>query len=215
MIVAIDGHAAAGKTTVSSLVAEGLNCPILQSGLIYRALGWKALQEGIDLVDERALTELAEHTSIELRLEDNSALVDGCDVTDSLRTSEVDGAASAVAGFHPVRKQLMPLQRMAACGGDIVAEGRDMGSVVFPEAEFKFFLTAPLEVRAERRRNQLARQGEDVPLEKIIKQIAERDEKDAAREFSPLIAAPDAIGIDTAGRDASAVAEEILATVKT
>lgn len=212
MIVAIDGEAGAGKTTVAALVAEKLGCPILESGSLYRALACKALREGADTSNEQEITTLADRTSIDVRYRKvgNSVLVDGRDVTAELGGQDIGEAASAVAGFRGVRHRLLPMQRRAVERGDLVAEGRDMGSVVFPDAEFKFFLKASLDVRAERKRGQLETREKEVPFEKVRERLRERDERDAGREWSPMKVAPDALVIDTSETDAESVVDIIL-----
>ena len=212
MIVTIDGEAGAGKTTVAALVAGKLGCPILESGSLYRALACKALREGADTSSEQEIIALADRTSIDIRYQKvgNSVLVDERDVTAELGDQDVGEAASAIAGFRGVRHWLLPMQRRAAERGDLVAEGRDMGSVVFPDAEFKFFLKASLDVRAERKRDQLEMRKKEVPFEKVRERLRERDERDAGREWAPMKAAPDAVVIDTSETDAESVVDMIL-----
>ncbi len=212
MIIAIDGEAGAGKTTVAALVAEKLGCPILESGSLYRALACKALRKGTDTSSEQETAALANETSIDIRYRKtgNSVLVDGRNVTAELGEPGIGEAASAMAGFREVRHRLLPIQSRAGEHGDLVAEGRDMGSVVFPDAEFKFFLKASLDVRAERKLAQLETRGEKIPFERMREQIEERDERDANREWSPMKAAPDARVIDTSETDAGSVVDIIL-----
>jgi cytidylate kinase len=215
MIVAIDGEVGSGKTTVSSLVAERLDTPLLESGSIYRALAWKAVREGTEM-SEDALAALAEKTEIDIRYTPggNTLFVDGTDVTGELRTPDIDRASSAVSRFQRVRDAMMELQKKAAELGDLVAEGRDMGTVVFPDAEFKFFLTASIEVRTERRRLQLEARGIAVPAEEVRRQIEDRDTNDTQRVHSPLMPAKDAVRIDTTSMDAQAVTALILEKVE-
>lgn len=209
MIVAIDGEAGAGKTTVATRVAETLGCSVLESGSLYRALAWKALKESADASNEEEITALAERTSIDIGA-GNSVLVDGKDVTAELSGPDVGEMASAVAEFRGVRRWLLPMQRKTAERGDLVAEGRDMGSVVFPDADFKFFLKASLDVRAKRRQGQMETQGKKIPLERIREQVGERDERDSGRKLSPMKPASDALVIDTTETDTDAVVDMIL-----
>lgn len=212
MIVAIDGEAGAGKTTVSAAVAGHLGCSVLESGSIYRALAWKALEEGIDPSDEESIIRLIEETSMEIRCGSRGSrvFIGARDVTENLREPRVGEAASAVASIHGVRQRLMPLQKEAAGRGDLVAEGRDMGTVVFPGADHKFFLKASLDVRTERRRQQLGTQGRNVSSEAVRKEVRERDERDAGREWSPMKAASDAVVIDTSDKDIESVVGMIM-----
>lgn len=215
MIVAIDGEAGAGKTTVAALVAKAAGCRILESGSLYRALGWKALREDADPLNEKEITRLAEETCIDVLYGDsgNTVLVDGRDVTRELGGPQVGAAASAVGEIRRIRRMLLPIQRKAAEHGDLVAEGRDMGSVVFPEADFKFFLKASLDVRAQRRSRQMEAQGKRMSFEEIREQVADRDERDTGREWSPMRVAADAVVIDTSEKDAESVVDTILSRV--
>ncbi len=215
MIVAIDGEVGSGKTTVSSLVAERLDMPLLESGSIYRALAWKALRERTDIVED-ALAALAKKTDIRIRYTPggNTVSVDGTDVTGELRSPEIDRASSSVSQFQHVRDEMMQLQKKAAEQGDLVAEGRDMGTVVFPDAEFKFFLTASIEVRTERRRLQLEAKGVVLTADEVRRQIEDRDMNDTRRIHSPLMPAKDAIRIETSAMDAEATAALILEKIE-
>ena len=212
MIVAIDGEAGAGKTTVAACVAEALGCSILESGSLYRALAWKALKEGLDTSNEEEITSMADRTSLNIG-PNSSVLVDGNDVTAELSGPDVGKAASVVAGFGGVRRWLLPMQRRMAEHEDLVAEGRDMGSVVFPDADFKFFLEASLDVRAKRRQDQMETRGKKIPLERIIEQMGERDERDYGRKLSPLEIASDALVIDTTETNTDTVVDMILKRV--
>jgi cytidylate kinase len=215
MIVAIDGEVGSGKTTVAGLVAEKLGAPLLESGSIYRALAWKAIREGTD-ISEDELAALAENTAIEVEFSrhGNRVKVDGTDVTGELRGPEMDKASSDVSRFRRVRKVMLGIQRKAARKGCLVAEGRDMGTIVFPDADFKFFLTASLDVRAERHRRQMEAVGRNVPFEEVVRQVENRDANDTRRVWSPMVPAKDAVLIDTTDVDAESVAALILQKVE-
>jgi CMP/dCMP kinase len=200
MIVAIDGPAGAGKSSVARGVADALGFTYLNSGSMYRAVGLLTLREG------GAASEHAERMRLELG---DRVLVDGEDLTEALRTAEVSEAASRVATNQRVRDALVAKQRELLTGGDWVVEGRDIGTVVVPEAAVKVFLTASPEERARRRAAEL---GTDV--ETVLRDQALRDATDAGREHSPLRKAPDAIEIDTTGRGVEDVVAQIVGLVR-
>jgi cytidylate kinase len=214
VVIAIDGPVGAGKSTMARRLAEALGFIHIDSGAMYRALGWKALAAGVDLADHAALAALA--ASTEIRIVPGAAgfrlLVDGEDVTGSLRTPAVDQAASRVSTCPAVRERLVALQRTMAREGGVVMDGRDIGTVVFPDADLKFFLDADLEVRAARRWQDLQTAGAGLDAAAVRREVAERDARDRGREVSPLQPAPDAIRIDTTRLDAEAVLAAMLAT---
>ncbi|NPD31225.1 (d)CMP kinase [Eggerthellaceae bacterium zg-1084] len=203
MIVAIDGPSGAGKSTVSKLVAERLGFSCLDTGAMYRCVAWRAAQEGVDLGDQAQLGRIAREARIEFVHEPGSiaaraVLVDGCDVTAQIRTAQIDRAVSAVSAVVAVREALVDQQRAIGAGGNFVVEGRDIGTVVFPQAEVKVFLTASNEERARRRVAQNAERGVgSVDFDEVLADIVARDARDEARAASPLVAADDATLIDS------------------
>ena len=197
MIVTIDGPAGSGKSTAARMLAKRLGIRFLDTGAMYRAVALECLRAGIDPADEPAAGKLAQSLWIEFDREQDRILCNGEDVTDSIRTTEVTNASSKVALIPAVRSAMVTLQRKAAAGDDIVSEGRDQGTVVFPEAEFKFFLTASDEVRADRRRRDLHASGDAISREDMLAQLRERDERDKGRPVAPLRPADDAVVIDT------------------
>jgi cytidylate kinase len=196
MVVAIDGPAGAGKSTVARAAAQALDFTYLDSGAMYRAVGLRLLEQG------GAASEAAAAMDIELG---DRVLADGRDVTDAIRTPEVAEAASRVATNQAVRAALVEKQRGLMADGDWVAEGRDIGTVVAPEAEVKVFLTADPDERARRRAAEL---GTDV--ETVLRDQALRDAQDSGREHSPLLAAPDAVELDTSGLEVDEVVARIV-----
>jgi len=198
LIVAIDGPVGSGKSTVARRVAELLGYAYLDSGAMYRAVAWKALRENTPLDREEKLAALAGATRIDLVSTDGGyrVLVDGADVTEQIRTAEVAQAASKVAVVAGVRTVLVSEQRRAAQRGGVVMEGRDIGTVVFPDAELKIFLDAAVEVRAERRRLEHAQKSERLEFSEVLEEVHQRDRRDRERAVSPLVRAGDAVLVD-------------------
>ncbi len=215
MIIAIDGPAASGKSTVAKAVAKRLGFEYVDTGSMYRALTWKALKEGIDVSDEKALARLAKASRIAfLRPADEEfrVLIDGQDVTEEIRSPKVSGAVSAVSKVPEVRREMVEMQRgFKREGRSLVVEGRDIGTVVFPDAELKIYLTATARERARRRYRELIGKGFEVELEVIERDIIARDKLDSTRRVSPLVKAPDAVTIDTTGMSVGQVVDEIVA----
>lgn len=199
-VIAIDGPAAAGKGTVARRLAEILQFHYLDSGKIYRAVAVEALARGLSPADEDAMGALAERLAAE-----DAPLRPG------LERPEAGAAASRLAKIPAVRAALLPLQRRRRRAPGLVADGRDMGTVVFPDAILKVFLTAKLRVRAERRRRQLAEKGMHATMSSVLTDLRQRDRQDRARAGSPLVAAADAFAADTSRRGADAVARELAA----
>ena len=210
--VAIDGPAGAGKSSVARAVAKELGFRYLDTGAMYRAVALAALEAGVDVDDEVALGELVGKISIEM--EDEIVRVDGRDVTSLLRAKDVTSHAARVARHLVVRQALVDLQRSLAAAGDVVMEGRDIGSEVLPEAEAKFFLTASLSERAERRSKQLGLPTDPASLAELERDIESRDRSDTERMVSPLVRAPDATVIDTTGMSLDEVAGRIAGMVR-
>ncbi len=205
MIITIDGPAGSGKSTAAKELAKDLEFDFLDTGAMYRAIGWYALNNSLEQNQE--LVESLE--SLELKLDQEKVFINGQDVTGQLRNSAVTEKASLVAIIPQVRECLVKLQREFASGKNIVSEGRDQGTVVFPDADFKFYLTASVKKRAERRLKELSQDEEECCLEEIEKQIRERDNRDSTRDSSPLRIADDAIQIDTSEMVISDVVDKL------
>ncbi|RMD78000.1 MAG: (d)CMP kinase [Gammaproteobacteria bacterium] len=214
-VIAIDGPSGSGKGTVSRLVARRLGWHLLDSGALYRLVGLAALRRGLPLDDAEALGRLARELPAAFREDPASGelrvLLEGEDVTEALRGEGCAAAASRVAALPPVREALLERQRAFRRPPGLVADGRDMGTVVFPDAPLKVFLTASREARALRRYKQLKEQGADVRLGAILEELAERDARDSTRSISPLRPAPDAVTVDTTGLSVEQVVERVLA----
>ncbi len=210
-VVAIDGPAGAGKSTVAQLAARKLGCTYIDTGAMYRAVAWKALRQKQPVTDDLILSVLPD-IRIELHYEDGKTkvFVDGREVTGEIRTPEINKIVSQVAMLGPVREKLVELQRKMAEQGSVLMDGRDIGTHVLPNADVKIFLTASIEERARRRAKELQEKGYDVKIEEIQRDIAARDKKDSEREISPLMQAEDAILLDTTSLDINQVVEKIL-----
>lgn len=216
LIVAIDGPAGAGKSTVARAVARRLDLLFLDTGAMYRAITWKALSQGLALDDADAMTRLARESQIALIPgEDGDRVrIDGQDVTDAIRMPEVTRNVSQVAAHAGVREVLVDRQRELGKGGGVVAEGRDIGTVVFPQAPVKIFLVASPMERARRRAKDLEAKGHAVDLDELAAEIARRDAYDSNRAVSPLKAAEDAVRVDTDQLSAEQVVDRILAIAR-
>jgi cytidylate kinase len=212
LIIAIDGPSGAGKGTVARAVARELGYRHVDSGAMYRALGWKARQEGIPLDDEPAVTALAKRTRISVS--NAQVTIDEADVTRAIRTPGIDRAAAAVARLPKVREVLVGLQRSLGVEGGIVMEGRDIGTVVFPAAHVKIYLDADPEERARRRAGDPAHSGGPTAVADVATLLTARDEIDRTRAVSPLYAAPDAVVVDTTGKSITDVVGEVLAVIR-
>ncbi|GLQ30760.1 (d)CMP kinase [Litoribrevibacter albus] len=200
-VLTIDGPSGSGKGTVAKILAQKLEWDLLDSGALYRLVAYGALKHGIELDDEQSLSELALNLDVEFRLEEGSELLipvfEGEDVSKKIRTETCGDAASKVAALTPVRDALLDRQRAFATEAGLIADGRDMGTVVFPDAPVKVYLSASAEERAERRYNQLKSSGESVSIAAILDEIKARDARDMNREVAPLKPAADAIEIDS------------------
>ncbi len=197
--VAIDGPAGAGKSTVAKRVATELGYALVDTGAIYRSVALLATRRGVSYADEAGLERIVRELEIDFHFEDgkNHVRVHGEDVTDAIRTPEVSQGASQVSAKKPVRQGLLSLQRRLAGDGGAVLEGRDIGTVVCPDAEVKFFLSASVEERARRRHAELAERGDPPPLERVLAEVRERDARDEGREHAPLKPADDAVVLDS------------------
>ncbi len=211
-VITIDGPAGAGKSTVSKALAKRLQYLYLDTGALYRALAYKALRESAPVNDPDALERLCSSTQIRLKNVDGkmAVYVDGEDVGDKIRTEDIGLAASTLSGFKVVRNKLLSLQRQAGAKGGVVAEGRDMGSVVFPRADFKFYLDADLQERSRRRHQELSQKSGQIEMDRIIRDMRARDEQDSQRKIAPLTAAADAVIIDSTFLTVSEVVEMII-----
>ena len=212
LIVAIDGPSGAGKGTVARTVSAALGYRHIDTGAMYRAVGWKALRDGLSLDDEAAVAGLAERAHIDM--DGGAVIIDGHDVTTAIRTPEIDRAATAVARLPRVRAALVARQRTMGAGGGVVMEGRDIGTVVFPDADVKIYLDASAEERARRRVNDPAHSGGRSGQAAVAEAIAARDRSDTTRTASPLTIAPDAVRIDTTTMSIDDVVSEVLALVR-
>ena len=211
LISAIDGPSGAGKGTVARAVAAELSYRHVDSGAMYRAVAWKALYDEVPLEDEDEVTRLAARAVIELL--PSAVVIDGHDVTRDIRTPRIDRAATAVARLPGVRGVLVNRQRALAANGGIVMEGRDIGSVVFPNADLKIYLDASPEERARRRANDPAHSGGSAVVAEVATALTARDELDRTRTTSPLYVAPDAVVVDTTDKNVQQVVDEVLALI--
>jgi cytidylate kinase len=216
LIIAIDGPVGSGKSTLARRVAELMGYAYIDTGAMYRALALKALRRGLSLDATDHLVALARETRVDLRAQDGTQRVflDGEDVTAPIRTPEVSQGASKVAVVPGVRQVLVAEQRRAGEQGGVVMEGRDIGSVVFPDAGLKIFLTASPEVRAERRWREHQQKGEAIDLARTLEEIRERDQRDRERSTSPLVRAPDAVVVDSTAMEPEEVARLVVMLAK-
>jgi len=211
-VITIDGPSGSGKGAISARIAATMGYHMLDSGALYRLLGLAARQAALALDDEPALAELALHLDVTFKGGDH-ILLNGVDVGVEIRTEESGMAASKVAVFPQVRAALLQRQRDFRVSPGLIADGRDMGTVVFPDAVAKIFLTASAEERAKRRYKQLKEKGLDAKLSRLIKDISERDQRDSERSVAPLLAAQDAITIDTSDIDLEASIDQVQAAI--
>jgi len=212
-IITIDGPSGSGKGTVSRMIADKLSFNYLDSGALYRLLTIAASRRKVDTSDVTALSILAEHMDIRFITSADGhfkALLEEEDVTDEMRTENTGVRASKIAAYNEVRGALLKRQRSFAYGEGLIADGRDMGTVVFPEADLKIYLTASIDERANRRYKELIEKVEDVSLRALAEQLRARDERDMNREVSPLVAAEDAIELDSSLMNAKEVLETVL-----
>ena len=216
LVIAIDGPVGSGKSTLARRVAALLGYLYVDTGAMYRSIALKALRRGISLNATDQLTSLASETRIDLRAQDGTQQVflDDEDVSTAIRTADVAQAASKVAVVPGVRKVLVAEQRRAGERGGVVMEGRDIGSVVFPDAQLKIFLTASPEVRAERRWREHVQKGDAIDLARTVEEVHERDRRDRERSASPLVRAKDAVVVDSTAMEPEEVARLVVLLAK-
>lgn len=219
-VIAIDGPAAAGKTTVAKELADSLGILLFDTGSLYRSVTLRALRKGADLNDEQAIAKQARKAKIKLKapsIEDGRSadvMLDGVDVTWAIRQPDVDANVSKVAAYPTVREALLEVQRENADGTAVVMVGRDIGTVVTPDAGTKIYLDATVEERARRRYQDMRRQGEDMDYTSVLEELRERDFKDSTRATAPLRVADDAIHIKTDGLDVEDIVGQIEKVVR-
>jgi cytidylate kinase len=212
MIIAIDGPGGCGKTTVAKILAQKLKISYLDTGATYRALTLKVLKLGLDLNDEEKIKEVAQ--SLNLKIEKDKIYLDSKEVSAEIRTPTIDKNISLVVSFPKVREEMVRLQRKIVDGNDFVVEGRDITTVVFPNAEFKFYLDADFSVRCQRRYNELREKKINVDFEEVKKDLEKRDRADKERKVGALVKSKDAIYIDTTHLSIEEVVNKILSYIK-
>lgn len=214
MTLAIDGPAGSGKSTVARRLAEKLNCLYLDSGAMYRTVTLHSIRTGVDWANVPELIRLVKSCKINFAENGKIALLDGEDVSDAIRTPEINSVVSDVSKIPELRQEIVKQQRRIGADISIVAEGRDVSTVVFPNADYKFFLTASVEARARRRFAELQAKGIDATLNGIQEEISDRDTKDCSREHSPLRTAEDAIVVNTTDMTIDQVVDFVLGRIR-
>ena len=212
LIIAIDGPAGAGKSTVARIIAEIFGCEYIDTGAMYRAITYKCVQRLVDIDDDDELNELLDETTIAFK--DKKIYLDGRPVEEEIRTPKISSMVSRVAEKKQVREMLVEAQRKIGEEVSVVMDGRDIGTTVFPDAQFKFFITATVDERADRRYKELIQKGYDASKIEIYTEIKKRDEYDTNRDLNPLRKAPDAIVIDTTKRTINDVVDEICERIR-
>ena len=208
IIIAVDGPAGAGKSTVAKIVSNRLNINYIDTGAMYRAITYKAINLNIDLDNDNDLIKICKKTEIDFK--DNNIYLDSKIINDEIREPIISANVSKVAQIKEIRNAMVDIQRKMGEKYSVIMDGRDIGSYVFPNADFKFYLNAHVGERALRRYKELKEKGFEVELEELVEEISKRDRLDSQREFAPLIKAKDAVEIDTSCKDISEVVDEIL-----
>lgn len=212
IVIAIDGPAGAGKSTVAKQVSRILNINYIDTGAMYRAITYKCIKNGLDLEDEKSVVDLCKNT--DLKFENNSIFIDDQCVDDDIRTLQVSSKVSYVARIPGVRVHLVELQREMGKDDNVVLDGRDVGTQIFPNTKYKYFLNAAVETRAKRRYDELILKGVEASFEGIVEDVRNRDKIDSTREVSPLIKASDAIEIDSTNMTVEEVVDFIVNDVR-
>ncbi|MDU3802839.1 (d)CMP kinase [Paraclostridium bifermentans] len=212
LVIAVDGPAGAGKSTIAKIVADKMNINYIDTGAMYRAITYKVIQSGIDINNENEVIEIAKKSDIDFK--DNNIYLDGKILKEEIRTPEVSHNVSNVAQIKDVRHLMVDVQRDIGNKSSVILDGRDIGSYVFPNADYKFFLVASSKERGERRYKELIKKGYNTTLEEVINDVIRRDEIDSNREFAPLVKANDAIEIDTTGKSIDKVVESVIDKIK-
>lgn len=211
LVIAVDGPAGAGKSTIAKIVAEKLNINYIDTGAMYRAITYKCLENKVDINNEEEVKKIAKNTNIDFKY--NNIYLDGKIINEEIRTMEVSNNVSNVAKIKEVRYLMVDVQREIGKRNSVILDGRDIGSYVFPNAHYKFFLIATPHERGSRRHRELIEKGYEVKLDEIINDIIKRDEIDSNREFAPLVKAADAIEIDTTGKSINEVVELVVSKI--
>ncbi len=212
IVIAIDGPAGAGKSTVAKQISRILNINYIDTGAMYRAITYKCIKNGLDLEDEKSVVDLCKNT--DLKFENNSIFIDGQCVDDDIRTLQVSSKVSYVARIPGVRFHLVELQREMGKDDNVVLDGRDVGTQIFPNTKYKYYLNAAVETRAKRRYDELILKGVKASFEGIVEDVRNRDKIDSTREVSPLIKASDAIEIDSTNMTIEEVVDFIVNDVR-
>ncbi|SFE42588.1 (d)CMP kinase [Peptostreptococcus sp. D1] len=212
IVIAIDGPAGAGKSTVAKQISRILNINYIDTGAMYRAITYKCIKNGLDLEDEKSVVDLCKNTA--LKFESNSIFIDGQCVDDDIRTLQVSSKVSYVACIPGVRCHLVELQREMGKADSVVLDGRDVGTQIFPNTKYKYYLNAAVETRAKRRYDELVLKGVKAEFERVVEDVRSRDKIDSTREISPLIKASDAIEIDSTNMTIEEVVDFIVNDVR-
>lgn len=212
LVIAVDGPAGAGKSTIAKIVADKLDINYIDTGAMYRAITYKVLKNNIDINDENEIVKIAKNSDIDFK--DNNIYLDGKILKEEIRTPEVSHNVSNIAQIKEVRHLMVDVQRDIGNRNSVILDGRDIGSYVFPNADYKFFLVASPQERGERRYKELIKKGYRTTVEEVINDVIRRDEIDSNREFAPLVKARDAIEIDTSGKSIEKVVQSVINKIK-
>ena len=210
--IAIDGPGGAGKSTIAKQVAKALDIDYIDTGAMYRAVGYKLIRDNVDMYDEDALLAMLEATDIDFS--GGKTILDGEDISDRIRTQEISRKASECSALAPVRAKLVELQKKMGSTKSVIMDGRDIGTNVLKDAEYKFFLTASAEERAERRYKELAEKGEKISFDEVLRDIKQRDHNDMTRKLNPLRKAEDAVEVDTTGLSIEEVINKVVTQIR-